>query len=87
MKKTIFTQLTVDTHLTKGAARLCGACEIEIGDEALGYTVHDVIELEDVKNSFNSEDLKKVEEDKDVIATHYYYRTNRRDAWHSPEIV
>ena len=85
MKTTVYTQIAVDTNGTKGIAKLHGSCEIEIGDESLGYTVHDIIETDQVRASVDAEELKKLEADKDVTAIHYYYRTNSRDAWHSPE--
>lgn len=87
MKTTVYTQIAVDTNGTKRIAKLHGSCEIEIGDESLGYTVHDIIDTDHVRASVDSEELHKLEADKDVTAIHYYYRTNRRDAWHSPEVA
>lgn len=87
MTKTVYTQIAVDKNLTKGIAVLHGSCEIEIGDESLGYTVHDLIETDHIRASVDAEEMKRLDDDKDVIAVHYYYRENSRDAWHSPEVA
>lgn len=87
MTKTVYTKIEVDTNGKKGIAKLHGSCEIEIGDESLGYTVHDLIEADHVRASVDEEELKKLDDDKDVIAIHYYYRENSRDAWHSLEVA
>lgn len=84
MTTTVYTQITVDTNGTKGTAKLHGSCKIEIGDESLGYTVHDLIETDQVRASVDAEELQKLETDRDITAIHYYYRLSSRDAWHSP---